>query len=292
VTPTVSIGLPVRNGAAFMDRALRSLLAQTLSDFELIISDNASTDATPAIIAHYASQDTRIRVVRQDENLGAIGNFLFVLSEARGEYFLWAAADDEWKPTFLDRLVTELRRHLDAATAMCAVLRRQPDGTTDVVRWEGEADPGRMSCGELAGHVAAGRPYHLYICGLHRTPQLQQAARYLPRVQGPDRVLMCQAALAWPWRYVDEVLLVRQLSATRHPDRYPDESLAYLRTTWWSGFPTVLAAARMLLCSKVIPTRRKVVIPRLLFLFLKRALGRAVVPLRTLIRSLVKTGGR
>lgn len=86
--------MPVYNGKAFIREAIDSLLAQTFTDFELIISDNASTDGTDASCRKYAERDSRIRYVRQPENRGAVTNFQFVLDEAVGKYFMWAAADD------------------------------------------------------------------------------------------------------------------------------------------------------------------------------------------------------
>jgi glycosyltransferase involved in cell wall biosynthesis len=100
--PKVSIGMPVYNGEPFIREALDSLLAQTFTDFELIISDNASTDGTEAICREYAAKDDRIRYVRQPENRGALANFQFVLDEAVGEYFMWAAADDIRAPDCLE----------------------------------------------------------------------------------------------------------------------------------------------------------------------------------------------
>ena len=99
--PKVSIGMPVYNGEKYIREALDSLLAQTFTDFELIISDNASTDGTEAICREYAARDPRIRYVRQSENRGPTANFHFVLDEAVGEYFMWAAYDDLWGNHFL-----------------------------------------------------------------------------------------------------------------------------------------------------------------------------------------------
>jgi len=92
--PTVSIGMPVYNGERFITEAIDSILAQTFTDFELIISDNASTDGTEAICNVYAARDSRIRYFRQSKNYGALFNFKFVLNEAQGLYFKWAATDD------------------------------------------------------------------------------------------------------------------------------------------------------------------------------------------------------
>lgn len=106
--PTVSIGMPVYNGAKYIREALDSLLAQTFTDFELVISDNASTDDTQAICEKYARRDPRIRYVRQLENLGALPNFQFVLNEARSEYFMWAAYDDKWDKNWVRSLKNTL----------------------------------------------------------------------------------------------------------------------------------------------------------------------------------------
>lgn len=102
---TVSIGMPVYNGAQFIREALDSLLAQTFTDFELIISDNASTDETEAVCREYAGKDSRIRYIRQMENLGMSANFKYVAQEAVGQYFMWAAADDKWSPKWIETLL-------------------------------------------------------------------------------------------------------------------------------------------------------------------------------------------
>jgi len=99
--PQVSIGMPVFNGEKFIRDALDSLLAQTFADFELIISDNASTDSTAEICREYCKKDDRLRYFRQNENIGAVANFQFVLDSARSEIFMWAAHDDKWSKNYL-----------------------------------------------------------------------------------------------------------------------------------------------------------------------------------------------
>jgi glycosyltransferase involved in cell wall biosynthesis len=105
ILPKVSIGMPVFNGEAFLCEALDSLLAQTFTDFELIISDNGSTDGTEGICRDYAEHDLRIKYVRQPKNQGSSFNFKFVLDKAVGEYFMWAAADDQWSPNWIAHLL-------------------------------------------------------------------------------------------------------------------------------------------------------------------------------------------
>ncbi len=106
--PRVSIGMPVHNGERYLRAALDAILGQTFSDFELIISDNASTDGTETICREYADRDQRIRYSRQERNLGAAANFNFVFAQARGEYFKWASYDDLLAPTFLEYCVAVL----------------------------------------------------------------------------------------------------------------------------------------------------------------------------------------
>jgi glycosyltransferase involved in cell wall biosynthesis len=115
--PKVSIGLPVYNGEKFVAAALDSLLAQTFPDFELIISDNASTDRTSEICREYAGRDMRIRYVRHEVNGGAPWNFNEAFRLARGQYFKWHAADDLCAPTFLERCVAVL--NADPSIALC-----------------------------------------------------------------------------------------------------------------------------------------------------------------------------
>ena len=96
--PAISFGLPVFNGALYLRRAIDSILAQTFTDFELIVSDNASTDATAQIIREYAKRDPRIRRYRQKINIGIGNNWTFVAEQARGKYFKWVSANDEYEP--------------------------------------------------------------------------------------------------------------------------------------------------------------------------------------------------
>ncbi len=119
--PAVSIGLPVYNGAATIARAIIALLAQSFADFELIISDNGSTDATEEICRDYARRDARIRYIRHPRNRGPAPNLAFVLAEARAPLFMWAAADDHWHPDFLAANVEALQLNTSAIASVSRV---------------------------------------------------------------------------------------------------------------------------------------------------------------------------
>ena len=106
--PRVSIGIPVYNGGRFIKEAIDSILAQTFEDFELILSDNASTDETEEICKEYATLDRRIRYYRNEENLGAAKNYNRVFELSNGEYFKWASHDDLCAPEYLERCIAAL----------------------------------------------------------------------------------------------------------------------------------------------------------------------------------------
>ena len=109
-TPLVSVGLFVYNGERFIDEAIASILNQTFTDFELIISDNASTDQTGEIARSYAAHDKRIRYYRNEKNMGAGWNACRVYELATGKYFKQAAVDDLLEPDFLRQCVEILER--------------------------------------------------------------------------------------------------------------------------------------------------------------------------------------
>ena len=130
--PKVSIGLPVYNGDQFIRKRLESLLSQTFTDLELIISDNASTDSTYEICKEFEKKDKRIKFFRQKKNIGAGANFNFVLQESKGDYFMWAAVDDIILPTFIEKNFQVLEKN---PNIVCSVSKIKLFGeTTDYLK--------------------------------------------------------------------------------------------------------------------------------------------------------------
>jgi len=101
--PKLTIGMPVYNGELFIKKAIESILAQTFTDFELIISNNSSTDSTEKICQDFIDKDNRIKIHTQKKNIGIHRNFNFLLSKAKGEYFAWAAVDDYLDNDFMEK---------------------------------------------------------------------------------------------------------------------------------------------------------------------------------------------
>jgi glycosyltransferase involved in cell wall biosynthesis len=130
--PRVSIGMPVFNGEAYMSETIATILGQDFEDLELIVSDNASTDATGDIVRELAARDPRVRYVRNAENLGAARNYNQLVAFARGEYFKWAGYDDLMAPGHVRRCVEVL----DAEPEVVLAYPRTTiiDGDGEVVR--------------------------------------------------------------------------------------------------------------------------------------------------------------
>lgn len=106
--PLVSVGLPTYNRAATLKRAIESVLAQDYPNFELIISDNASTDETQIICEDFCRREVRIRYLRQSSNIGLTANFQSVLKGAQGEFFMWLADDDWIDPDYVSQCLSHL----------------------------------------------------------------------------------------------------------------------------------------------------------------------------------------
>jgi glycosyltransferase involved in cell wall biosynthesis len=111
--PAVTIGVPVYNSEKYLAETLQAILTQTFTDFELVISDNASTDATEGICNDCARSDSRVRYVRQPRNIGAPRNYNALVALARGRYLKWSSSNDIIQPQFLAACVPLLETRAD-----------------------------------------------------------------------------------------------------------------------------------------------------------------------------------
>lgn len=213
--PRVSIGLPVYNGARYLAEALDSLLAQTYNDFELVISDNGSTDATRAICEAYAARDRRIRYIRQEFNRGLIWNWNCVFDESCGVYFKWSACDDLYHPTFLESCVQVLDQNPDVA--WCHTLSRHVDSNGEPLVGEETTEISHVNSGQGQGSCSrtSGQPSTRFKAvllgdngldcyGLMRSQTLRTTARYLP-YYGSEKVLTAELALRGRYHEVPDV---------------------------------------------------------------------------------------
>jgi len=112
--PKVSIGIPVFNGANTLAKTISAAINQDYTNLEIIVSDNCSTDGTQVIAEGFQSKDSRIRYIRQEQNYGMTANFNKVFEYATGEYFMWAAHDDQHESTFISKCLPFLMSHPEA----------------------------------------------------------------------------------------------------------------------------------------------------------------------------------
>jgi glycosyltransferase involved in cell wall biosynthesis len=256
----VSIGLATYNGSRTLRRALDTLLAQTYKNFELIISDNASTDTeVQKICEEYAAKDTRIRYVRQKENIGPLRNFKFVADEARGEFFMWTADDDWWHPEFVEKLLKKLEENPGAGVAMPSHHLIYMDGELmEEVKYEGDLDLTNKSYYYVYNKMAVGAPIIMYIYGLWRTEKFKKLnRRAMPKCIGQDRILMCEAALYTHFASVPEILYFKEMPRTSLKAHHADDEVGQFYRAKFPYLHSVWAMLWWLLSSRNIPFYRK-----------------------------------
>jgi len=228
-TPKVTIGIPVYNGERYLGETLDALLGQEYGDFEVVISDNNSTDGTVALCEARAKRDSRIRLFRNERNLGAVHNYNRVFREARGEYFKWAASDDLCRPSLLSKCVRVLDEKADVALAYPQTELIDGDGArlqlyNDMLHLQEDCPVERFRKAlERMGLCNA-------VCGLIRTSVLAKT-RLIGTYIGADAMLLLELSLHGKFHEVPEPLFCRRM----HANSYSAESSTH-------GMETFLAA--------------------------------------------------
>jgi glycosyltransferase involved in cell wall biosynthesis len=196
----VSIGLPVYNGARYLRPTLDALLAQTYERFELIISDNASTDETPGICREYTACDTRIQYHRNDTNLGQLANFKRVMDLARGEYFMLAADHDDWDKEYISRCVEILDN--DPSVVLCSTEAAWISPTGELLEGISTRIDTRGLDMDSRFHVTLWTLDNCYpIYGLIRMSALQNRGRCIQSFS-PDVLLLTELSLQGAFAYI------------------------------------------------------------------------------------------
>ena len=211
--PRLSIGLPVYNGERFLTATIESLLAQSYTDFELILADNASTDSTAEICRQYADRDPRVQHHRSNVNLGAAWNFNRAFRLSRGEYFKWAANDDLHHPRFVEECVD----HLDSDPALILCFARTQfidDHGSSLGEYKFPVDVNEASRRELFLVYAAGGHIVHEIFGVIRSQALRQSP-LIGSFVGSDHILLGTLALRGRFYQVPEILFQHREHAGR-----------------------------------------------------------------------------
>lgn len=192
--PTVSIGMPLYNAERYVAQAIESILGQTFSDFELLISDNASTDKTGEICQHFVQTDPRVKYFKNETNLGAAKNFNNVCDLACGKYFKWASYDDLLAPEFLGSCVDVLDS--DEGTVLCYTAAIQIDALgEEIKRYRADLSNVSAEKAELRYSDLIRDEYNcLPVFGLIRAEPLKKTPLIGPYI-GSDRVLLAELGL-------------------------------------------------------------------------------------------------
>lgn len=257
--PIVSVGVPVRNGASTLARALASVLTQSFKRIEVIVSDNCSTDDTPHIIAA-ASGDPRVRAFRQERPLTGTENFRFVFGQARGEYFMWAAHDDWRTPDYVEALLGALQSNAEAVLASGEALSC-PDANLGFAfpadPFFCDVDTLRMPLFARLRKQAQRGCVHIY--GLIRVDSLQGYPWYTPRLS-PDRPLLNWLAAQGPFVRAEAGRLLYFNPGKSHQQSAEENFYAGLDR--WARERCVWASARAVTAS--LWRRRRIWLPPVL----------------------------
>lgn len=208
----VSIGMPVYNGGKHLSNALDSLLKQDFKDFELIISDNGSTDDTQRICLDYSERDKRIRYYRSEVNKGSAWNFNQTFMRSRGEYFMWASCHDEWESAHVFRCVEVLER--ESSTILCYSLADciDVDGNDLNIILRGPDNRGLDRISRC--HAVLWGMQHAYpVYGLIRADALRRI-QIFEKIVGADNVLLFELSFFGEFAQIPEILF--------HIRRMPD----------------------------------------------------------------------
>jgi glycosyltransferase involved in cell wall biosynthesis len=215
----VSIGLPVFNGERFLAETLDSFINQTFPNFELIISDNASTDSTQEICLQYAGKDDRIRYVRQKTNLGASRNYNLLFEMSSGKYFKWASHDDLCAPTYLERCTQVLNQ--DPSVILCYSRTQEIDEAGQVIR-EFPAKPklgSEKTPDRFFECICVPHP-QVAVFGLFRSDVLKKT-RLIGNYASSDRTLLGELSLLGRFYEIQDFLFFRRSHPTQSYKLFP-----------------------------------------------------------------------
>lgn len=211
-SPFISIGIPAYNSERNIGFTIEGFLAQSFGDFELIISDNASTDMTRDVVESFVKLDPRVRYERQPVNIGANPNFTYVVHRARGELFKWSASSDWCAPTFLERCKDELLAHDDTVLVVPRT-RLFQDSLSQAQDYERDVEAIDDAPSARLEHLMTNLCLNNVMNGLIRMSALKQT-RLMERYHGGDVVIMGHLVLLGKFRLLNERLFYRRMEAT------------------------------------------------------------------------------
>jgi len=230
MTPRLSIGVPVYNGANYIAEAITSHLEQDFSDFELVVSDNCSDDGTADIVNEFVKADNRVTYSRNDTNVGGPANFNRLFRLTSGELFRWAAADDRIEPGYLSKVVEMMDADpaivIGHSDALLIDPKSEPmlkmhqgylggDGFMEAIKLYPPAGDERFHSDHPHNRIDAvinNNHRNFYIFGIMRRSTMMQTKLH-GAFYGGDRTLLVEMALRGTFRKVPEPLFASRSHA-------------------------------------------------------------------------------
>jgi glycosyltransferase involved in cell wall biosynthesis len=202
--PLVSIGIPVFNGEMGIEEAISSLLKQSYTNFEIVISDNGSTDGTFEIIHRLSRMNSKIRIFRSESNRGSIWNFNKVFEESVGKYFMWAAHDDTHDPSFIAECVYAMEA--DSSAVLCVAQTQMKLQSSEKVIWISSMQSflGKDSLHERYRETIRNFPA-VGMYGLYRRESLLKTSLF-PKVIGGDLLMIQELSIFGKFIEVPKIL--------------------------------------------------------------------------------------
>ncbi len=273
-TPLVSIGLPVFNEGKYISLTLQALLEQSYKNIEIIISDNASSDSTFDICQERATEDARIKLLQNPENIGVSENSRIVLREASGEYFMWASGHDLWEKDFIESAVKTLESKTDAV--ICFAVNKWIDGEgKELPRKSGWSDTiGLAECSRLVLTLLGNMNP---VLGLIRRKAIQE----IPKIQGcagADLLVLSELSLKGTFVNITNTSWSRrefrdEKSYSEKLERYNSKAFNLIESNFSRLFPNLNILIHLYLIifrAKIKLVQKLILIPSIpLFLMIK-----------------------
>jgi glycosyltransferase involved in cell wall biosynthesis len=244
MNPCVSFGIPVRNGIGHIEKLIESILNQTFQDFEIVISDNASSDGTQELLKTLEKKDSRIRCFYNERNIGILENDNRVFNLSRGRYFRWIGVDDWLEPSFTSECINMMEKKPNIIGVTTHTVMHYDDGLIRCTKYEGERLESKDSHRRfvrLMWLLSKGLIYYSPLSGLYRRDAMGKT-NLLQIVPDADLILVAELSFVGPFGHISKHLVHRtrpsiapsernEIYKQLHPERWKE-----LRHSYWNAF--------------------------------------------------------
>ena len=241
VKPKICLAMPLYNQTKFLEEALQSLLAQTYSDFRLIIVDD-STELSPGnIVKRFTARDSRIHYIKNDSRKGLVGNWRACFKHAGNvDYFAWVGDHDVWHPEWLEKMVHTLNENPNVVLVYPIFVRITPEGSINDKPSRYFSTDNMSDFRRIKAVCRDARAFGKMVYGLFRADALRRAGIFR-RLMYPDVILLHELCLQGDFKQVEEKLWFIRRVAKFSIDR--QKNSLFVRKAWYIYLPWTLVNA-------------------------------------------------